>query len=425
MKSVLDYGADPTGKNDSRAAFLAAINDASDTAINDAVSHATGITTGRVANTVHVPAGAYLIEGALTLTRPVRLVGEFTSGRQTNTVLLFDNGGIELLHDNETAGAQGTTIENLYLISKQHRAGNTLGNMYDGLLSEVTCQIKNVTVVGFGGNGIHLNGSDLGDVHRNCCQSRVEYCWLEDNAQNGIYVHGGSANSITFLGCMLISNLKSGIRENAFLGNCHLGHSAENNREWSYEHEGSANWSLFAGCYAEGDNHAQAGQGSIFIGGCVVVDRLPELGFPLHIQDALHHGGFNTKNKHLADWSGMEASWCLNPNRIIEWQARNMDDFEHQLVRGDDGWFHFTSAGTTSRSVLAFQADNKQNLPPDVWAKRGMRLGPGGARVSSGPVKPDWVGHEGDVYLNTAPVSGGHVGWVWDGTDWLCFGPIS
>jgi hypothetical protein len=105
--SVMDFGADPTGTLDSRDAFNAAI---------------------QTEGTVYVPQGTYIINSAITITNPVKLIGDGT--QKTNihrnyspgTSTANDAEGIFNIRD----GGSGVILQDMTLRSLAGQSGGCL-----------------------------------------------------------------------------------------------------------------------------------------------------------------------------------------------------------------------------------------------------------------------------------------------------------
>ncbi len=105
--NVLDFGADPTGVNDSAAAFTAAI---------------------QTQGTVYVPSGTYIINSAITITNPVKLVGE---GTQKTFIHRNYSPGISSANDAEGIfnirnGGSGVVMQDMTLRSLAGQSGGCL-----------------------------------------------------------------------------------------------------------------------------------------------------------------------------------------------------------------------------------------------------------------------------------------------------------
>jgi hypothetical protein len=111
--NVIDFGADPTGVNDSTAAIKAAIRKAARESFGDADK-------GAPEGYVYFPAGSYIIKETLELTKEIRLVGD-GKDFQTNIVIpsdfvpTVDDAVISINGANSTAGAFAfrVSVENM------------------------------------------------------------------------------------------------------------------------------------------------------------------------------------------------------------------------------------------------------------------------------------------------------------------------
>lgn len=68
---------------------------------------------------------------------------------------------------------------------------------------------------------------------------------------NGLYVHGGDANGITFQGFSVVNVKCWAVYEDSQLGNTHLAHHCDSCELGSYSCDQAANFSAWVGCYGE------------------------------------------------------------------------------------------------------------------------------------------------------------------------------
>lgn len=152
-------------------------------------------------------------------------------------------GGLE----NPTTGAgDASIVRNLALVSQ----GGTVGH---GAWMRARGEVSNVSIDGFGGNGIHIvadSGSSdpavLGNAN-NWMVSRVRIV----GCNHGMYVEGGDTNAGTAIAVDVSNNRGWGIWDYSFLGNSYFGCHAEANLLGPYKSNGANACNEFFGCYSE------------------------------------------------------------------------------------------------------------------------------------------------------------------------------
>lgn len=250
--NVLDYGADPTGNQDSSTAIQAAIDSG---------------------NPVYVPPGTYLCELSIT-TSGVKIVG---AGRELTT---FKNVGVNpvITIDNTTNSIRGTYIEGIYFANRNPAVYTTTdGMVINGAapLNECDyCQFIDLTFFEFRNNVVvsgrsiwnrwircafltALNDGFVSDSADNQALQYFETCRFANNTRYGLFVNHTFAlfllDGWTFINCNWENNLSVPIRVTGTYG--------------------IQNWS-FIGCYSEENTTAipPGGSGGVVKSGFMFLD---------------------------------------------------------------------------------------------------------------------------------------------------------
>ena len=180
------------------------------------------------------PSVAYKLNSGLSWSdKPVTLIGD-NSAVQPNsgTKSLFAAGVVGITMQNGSLGLGAMSrIENLHLVGSDSGAGSN-----DGLVVQCTSWVvRNVTVEGFGGNGLNvLSGLVTATASINANIGYAERVRAYNNKTNGIYVQGVDSNACVFNSCDASNNTGWGIYDIANLSNTYIGPHVSGNASGGY-----------------------------------------------------------------------------------------------------------------------------------------------------------------------------------------------
>lgn len=343
--NVLDFGADPTGTNDSLAAFEAAIasfpNNAEFAPYNGG-------------NTIIVPQGKYKLSAQLNIERSIILSGVTTpdGNAWTGSILEFPTGttGIRI-YDYRTApngtDAGGTTIENLVI--KTTRGSAAQEPNCHGVYSNTRFTIRNCVVTLFGDTGVYIEATSGGSPNGNANNWRIDNVRSAENGYDGFNCDGADVNAGVAIRLDCSSNLRWGIFDSSFLGNTYVGCHTSTNGTGAYRTDNANARNVLVGCYSE------SGQGA------------SELVTPTLVLGGIHAAGFSagTTAQILGD-RGLQANngsvatpgigFASDPSSGFVPQGTGLGQFNYSSLgtiaaRLGNGWIKTTTDGTFYNSA--------------------------------------------------------------------------
>ena len=194
---------------------------------------------GRGSGDLFIPAGVYWLNtSTLDVTHAFTLQGE--GGMGAGVMLKWANGttGIRTQAAN-TVGASGAnpawtdfTAGRISVRDLMLHGGYGSGTESEahGVHARVTCELVNVQIYNFPGDGFfsHAVAGGGGSVEGNANLCKITNLSVQA-CRNGIYVDSADANAMVFQGANTQGNRRWGIWDSSFLGNTYVGcHSAAN-----------------------------------------------------------------------------------------------------------------------------------------------------------------------------------------------------
>ena len=393
-----------------------------------------------VAGRINLPKGLLYLNGTLTLAAGVHFVGHGAGQQGANWATSFkfpiNTKGILVQKANtgpNQNGGDGSILEGIFI------QGSGTTTTAHGIDMQARMVLRNCAIYGFGGNGINIV-ADSG-VRTNANNWVIENCTSLSNGGHGLYVSGADSNAGYCHMLDASSNSGWGIYDNSFLGNTYIACHTASNVAGPYQSISANARSIFIGCYSEGGQPpSNITLTSFAMGG-------------------LHGAGFTADSNFLT----------TSGNKFQTASAMTSGSFtfgyNQPLTSGTFSQFYdttgyYTWAQNKQIGSVGYQWANLGSPGYLLWYDRNATLANGYARDLSTGTAPTgtygamgidqhyaggihqmlWRGLgtapptgvaslQGDIVYNTAPVSGGYIGWVCtaSGTPgtWKTFGLIS
>lgn len=205
---VLWFGADRSGVNDAYPAVKAAYDAAKPMTNNSYVSTFYGY------GDLVFSGGSYRMDSTLIITKSINIIGEGSGVFPDQEVRLRYKGntrGISIIADTHNGGARTVILKNLYL----RNYGISTDSLAHGVFTNTRIHVDNISIDGFGGDGIHFRTNDSGNANNSVIMNSTCYY----NAKNGIFFSGNESNNIGVYSCNFQANGMCGVLDNSFLGN--------------------------------------------------------------------------------------------------------------------------------------------------------------------------------------------------------------
>ena len=429
--SVLDFGAvgdfNGTTGTDNYAAFLNAINSFPTTWDTNGYSFA---------GEVKIPPGKYYLSQPLILTRQVKLIGSGSpvGNALSNCQLWFpDNvNGIVIHYEYQATpldSADGSLLSGFSVINTGG-AGGTLGS---GVVMNARAELRNVLINGFRVDGIQVLANTGVAPYNNANNWRIENCVVMSNGRHGLFVQGADVNAGTCIGLDSRGNAGIGIYDSSFLGNTYLGCHTAANVTNGYKTDNSNARNLFVGCYSEGSETLSIASPAMVIGG-ILAAAGSGLGTAQVIGEGIQTkftvtngtatvaigGATNGTNEVFALRSSDELAW---PFRI---KYKTTGIWAMDYANSSNILYLYNQKANTTNGFARNISNGAIGFPAgfylgDTDQMKSRSVGP------AAPATGTWL--QGDIVYNTAPVSGGYIGWVCTvaGTPgtWKTYGLIS
>lgn len=399
---------------------------------------------------ITVPPGVYNIGSTVQLKKCVHLkgAGSGQAGGEVTRLKWPDNTTGFVVNTGTTDAADGAGAADGSVIEGIHLIGTTFGSTSGhGIHLRSRAQIRNCQVEAFGLDGIHIeasvSGSDLGGTLGNANNWYVETCWVQQNNRHGLYCVGSDANSGMGQAVSASNNGGWGIYDASFLGNAFVGCHTEANRGGAYHADNANAASVFIGCYSE------SGQPATDIAQrCVVIGGLHSAGFAANMAGRIIAVTAVAADSPFAinDLNSPVLTTRLGQNGsgLAVNTTGNGTDTQIGFWQASSGCFVDTYGGQDAdvsimRTTSLTKLVDFDNYPAKVPAGQfvlpqthWVNLGGAAKRVTNSyaaaaPTSGTWA--VGNIVYDTAPVSGGYLGWVCTvaGTPgkWSTWGPIS
>lgn len=294
---------------------------------------------------INIPHGAHAINEPIVLRKRVTLRGDTVASGE-NAVKLHCPGIVNW--------APGARFEGFMLDGHGHTGT-------DGILARRTCEIRDVSVFNYEGDGIRVDA----DVNRegeyqNANRTVIERVYAR-NCERGLYMDGGDVNACSVYMFNAIHNRSWGIYDSGFLGSTYVAcHTAANGGGYKTDNPNARH--VLLGCYAERNQWPNELSRNTIYNGLMGPTT----------------GGISISDGQITPFkvdsgNGVQTSYGTLPNRALSVLAEG--DHPHGLAIGyyDDrnGTIQIRHASLNARVSMAFTTNNTiwedesgQPIPP-------------------------------------------------------------
>lgn len=422
--NVLDFGADPTGINDSLAAFNAAI---------------ASIQNQDMGGAVYVPRGNYFLSDTLNIRCRLHLFGDIQGDFPNNaaTMLTFaqNKTGIRVEYSSTSPtgyGGQNSIIEKLFLQSN----GGTNGI---GFSANATFTLRDCTIRQFPSDGVRVEASaSSGTGNANLWVMENVYC--RQNGGHGFVFVGNDANAGVGTKLNAVLNGGWGIFDASFLGNCFVAPHCATNTTGAYKTTNINARTLFLNAYAEiGQPPNECVAPTMFVGGlvqngftnsnCVFLSAFTNLGAA-----AINYGSFYSLQENGVTFTDLVAalgasSGAKADNGDILFSSIDGGVFTGKPTDFRLKWDSFLNGVlwanfANSTSLIPFYmtapgttfTGGRSSAVPGAFLSEKLFVGVNSTNMrqvtaaTAAPVSGTWG--QGDYVRNSAPAVGQPKGWI-------------
>lgn len=384
---------------------------------------------------VELPRGVIFLNGSLILDKSVHLVGHGSgqAGGNYGTTLKFPantTGVVARKGDNSPLqyGSDASIIDGVFL------EGSGASSSAHGIDMQARIKVLNVSITGFGGNGINI----VADVSTNTNSNlwSIDTVRVTGCGQHGLYVQGGDVNAGVATGIDASGNGGWGIYDSSFLGNTYIGCHTASNTLGAYKSDNSNARNVFLGCYSEGGQPA-----SVIDAQAMVIGGLHGAGLSGSGYFAVD-GGFDrlaskngSGNPEIAIGTGTgtggDSSGVLSlaapsnaaHSTVLKWVVGRWRWLFSNLDAGEILTFYSADA-TVGNGYPRDLGNGGLGFRTGYYSGSGMKYR---GEASAAPSAGAWL--RGDILYNDLPSPGGPVGFICvsSGTPgtWKSFGTIS
>jgi hypothetical protein len=413
-------------------------------AINQAMIAATQGSGIYITNpAVYFPLGTYYVSGTIVIKNKVKLYGDNSGyGYSLNPTIKFPAGvtGIYIRPYQVVGGGTqstglGSIISGLELLGISSGSTDQYGS--HGILVNATAYIDNCQIFNFKGNGISV----IADVTSTTLYTlgnangwSIKDCSIGGN-YNGVYVTGGDSNAGIGSGVNIVGSTNIGIWDNSFLGNTWIACQVDSSPTNCYKAIGGNTRSIFLGCYAESGNGV-----SLVTSPSIMIGGLQGSGVNGNYMSA--NLGFTlssnlTGPKFTFDGDGSGVGVQFNDTTAVyPWTfAKTTGRWGYQWAgSGTPAYISYYDRAATPANGYARDLSSASS-PSGSYGALGLSSYYFGGinqmlyRGVASAIPTSGAYLQGDLLYNSAPTSGGYVGWICvasgnPGT-WKTFGLIS
>ena len=399
----------------------------------------------------------YDFKRPIILTRPAQLRGSGGPLNYGGSWLRFPKDGDGIVFDRSDTSVSpqiphgaGGSVSNLSLTQRE-RGSKGVGIR----IKARSVTVRDVNVGSFGGHGIEIDSKTGIAGEPNCNLWMIENCRVDSCGGNGLHVDGEDSNAGMAIKLDCQSNNGYAVYDGSDMGNTYIGCHAASNKAGAYKTIDDSAYCLFLGCYAEKDNDSEFTGPSLKVGGHGSLSKR-------HAAIGNHNAGlslspfafsFTEPQGKLEDADKEKPIYAAigetDKNSVFEFGGKvdaPLTAYNLRFSTENPGWWEFATKNT-NRVALALSCRDRSKKPAAEgegfpWMPRGVFLGrtagledaPIYLTARSQPPDPSKTEQvrnfkQGDIVLNTSPVVGGHVGWIFAAIDngrleWRKFGKI-
>ena len=397
-------------------------------------STALDITYYSYGGTIYVPPGKYYLSGTFIIDRNIKLIGAgspYGNDAGSSQLYFATNCDGILVADyrnspNNKQGA-GAVVQDLAIFPK------TGGSSGSGISLKTTARIINCWCETWPEHGIKIDASTSYTPASNANVWYLSGNTTSSNTLHGLYVKGADANAGACYSHNAMNNGGWGIYDSSFLGNTYVGCHTASNTLGSYKSDNANARNMFLNCYSEGGQPSAAVVSpSMILGGLIDPGTSPALlgglDIPLHFTSSLgaptFYLGYGQPNN-----SGIGMSFS-DTQGLYPWTfVKTTGRWGYQWASlGTPGGFQFYDRAATPANGYARDLSTQNGaIGVSEYYFGGSNQMKYRGLASAAPASGTYL--QGDIVWNSAPTSGGYIGWVCTtaGTPgtWKTFGLIS
>jgi hypothetical protein len=421
--SVIDFGADPTGVADSLAAFDAAV---------------AALQSGSRGGLLFIPRGTYTLSDTWEITCRMTIYGE-NQGEQPNTaasLLRFatNKTGIRVYSSFESPDGNSGAVTCIRDLCIESIVTGTIGH---GIWASARVHLTNVTVDGFGENGINIVASATARTG-NANLWSITNCLVRFNVAHGLYLDGNDVNAGVAINLNCTSNGGVGIYDSSFLGNTYIACHVASNVGTPIITDNANAQSVFLGCYSEGGESAFVSP-TVVIGGIQSAEsRITSTSTAFVLGGGgAYRKGFNYTNfkgaETIGSATGVDSSLMAAFSYGASSESGTFDAWKFKYDDVNNYWY-WQFANSTNFEPIAYpnSASARAAVTSGALFRNGYQMGTRTAPIfrKMGSAAPTTGANVvGDIVFDSSPTAGGFIGWVCvtagtPGT-WKTFGAIS
>lgn len=335
-------------------------------------------------------------------------------------------------------GAYASILENVQI-------QGALGATADGVVMRAGIEMRNCSVRGFSRYGVRIYASEIGGTDSttgNANGWKLDTCLIRNNGGDGVYVDGNDANVGVAIRVSSDNNGGWGFYDNSLIGNTYIGCDTSGNTLGPMWSDRSSARVTLIGFWEDGGGLSTLGLSVMSFGGNGGNPSPASNCFEMTYGVALH-APFKHLNQKGAVTVGSQLGVATTALAVMAFgatsESASNDAWKLKFDTTYNVWY-LQYADSSLFQPIAFP-----NSTGALWTlkkftgsvfQNGYAVKNNGAAYTSAKVRMLGTAppvadtyEQGDIFYNSAPVSGGYIGWVCTvgGTPgtWKTFGLIS